>query len=175
MQTAVKESIEEVQRKTSAKTQLTQRGWFRGHSPTTSCSRAPVIEHCHWLKTFKGASCHSLTVSPNSCNLYMNWSCVFIYLFYLDLTCVCWDYSLNYQIVFIRAVAFKLMKWPMRLSLLCKESMGYWNRLLLLHLFHWQQKYKNTIHVGLNYCQLFSANFLGNKLPLISVNINYFQ
>ena len=38
---AVRERMEEVQRKTSAKTQATQSEGSRGQEPTTSCRRAP--------------------------------------------------------------------------------------------------------------------------------------
>ena len=44
---AVRERMEEVQRKTSAKTQATQSEGSRGQEPTTSCRRAPGQGLCH--------------------------------------------------------------------------------------------------------------------------------
>ena len=43
---AVRERMEEVQRKTSAKTQATQSEGSRGQEPTTSCRRAPGQGQC---------------------------------------------------------------------------------------------------------------------------------
>ena len=47
---AVRERIEEVQRKTSAKTQATQSEGSRGQEPTTSCRRAPGQGQCHAVR-----------------------------------------------------------------------------------------------------------------------------